>query len=79
MKSYLAFIRDEKCSHVPRSRLLIGEISVQGKILDSYERNLLNTFPLSGKIVPYEQDKIQLASQNVFSLTGVTFSHMNRP
>ena len=49
------------------------------EILDSYECNLFNTFPLSGKSVPYEQNKIQLASRNVFSLTGITFSHMNRP
>ena len=79
MKIYLAFIRDEKFSHVARSCLLIGEISVHGEILDSYERNLFNTLPLSGKSVPYEQDKIHLASRNVFSLTGIIFSHMNRP
>ena len=41
MKSYHAFIWDEKFYHVPRSRLLIGEISVHGKILDSYERNTI--------------------------------------
>ena len=39
MKSYLAFIRDEKFSRVPRSRLLIDEISVHGEIFVPYEQN----------------------------------------
>jgi hypothetical protein len=39
MKSYIAFIWDEKFSRVPRSRLLTGEISVTGIMLFSYEHN----------------------------------------
>ena len=72
-KSYLTFfIWNEKFPRVPRSRLLIGEISAGGKIFAPYEHNLFNTFPLSGKPVPYEQQKIIwrveifLANQNNF-------------
>ena len=38
MKSYIAFISDEKFSRVPRSRLLTGEISVTGMFFP-YEHN----------------------------------------
>jgi hypothetical protein len=49
MKSYIAFIWDEKFSRVPRSRLLTGEISVTGIMFSPYEHNISTTFPLSGK------------------------------
>jgi hypothetical protein len=39
MKSYIAFICDEKFSRVPRSRLLTGEISVTGIMFSPYEHN----------------------------------------
>jgi hypothetical protein len=39
MKSYIAFILDEKFSCVPRSRLLTGEISVTGIMFSPYEHN----------------------------------------
>jgi hypothetical protein len=39
MKSYIAFIWDEKFSGVPRSRLLTGEISVTGIMFSPYEHN----------------------------------------
>ena len=55
---YLTFIRDEKFSCVSRSRFLIGEITVHGKIFAPYEHSLFNTFPLSRKTVPYEQNKM---------------------
>jgi hypothetical protein len=44
MKSYIAFIWDEKFSRVPRSRLLTGEMSVTGIMFSP----LNTTFPLSG-------------------------------
>jgi hypothetical protein len=39
MKSYIAFIWDEKFPRVPRSRLLTGEISVTGIMFSPYEHN----------------------------------------
>ena len=36
---------DEKFSHVPRSRLLTGEIPVHGMFFHAYEHNIPTTFP----------------------------------
>ena len=93
-KSYIAFKWDETFSRVPRSRLLTGEISVTEIIFVSFEHNFSayrenflftqstsqrETYPVSWAHFSIGTKQNYLTWRNVFSLTEITSTHMNRP
>ena len=61
-------------SRLPRSRLLTGEISVDGKIVVPYANT---TFPHSGKTFCLHFTK-SCHSGKLYPVSGITFLHMNR-
>ena len=70
MKSYLTFIWDEKFSFLIVFRLLIGEISVHGKILVRCERNsqkLYQVIPVSGIMLLMLTAQSYFANWNILS------------
>ena len=75
MKSCIAFIRDDTFSRVPRSRLLMGEISVTEIIFVSYEHN----FPAWRENLLFTLYKTYVTAGN-FTRQGENISpmHMNR-
>ena len=60
-------------SRLPRSRMLTGELSVDGKILS----HINTTFPLSGKTFCLHFTKSCHCGKR-YPVTGITFFHMNR-